>query len=111
MPTLTSTAVVMVPTGLASLVFTTAASSSVQLSIEPSMRGRVMGLYMLVFLGGTPLGAPLLGLLGEKLGGRAPTVVGGAASVLAVIVVMLVLRWTLRRRARAAAVRPATAAI
>lgn len=100
MPTLVSTAAVLVPTGLASLVFTTAANSSVQLSIEPSMRGRVMGLYMLVFLGGTPLGAPLLGLLGEKWGGRAPTVVGGAASVLAVVVVVLVLRRTLRRRDR-----------
>ncbi|MDT7598231.1 MAG: hypothetical protein QOK26_308 [Pseudonocardiales bacterium] len=100
MPTLVSTAVVLVPTGLASLVFTTAANSSVQLSIEPSMRGRVMGLYMLVLLGGTPLGAPLLGLLGEKWGGRAPTVVGGAASVLAVVVVVLVLRRTLRRRDR-----------
>ncbi|MDT7662634.1 MAG: hypothetical protein QOD04_2190 [Pseudonocardiales bacterium] len=100
MPTLVSTAAVLVPTGLASLVFTTAANSSVQLSIEPSLRGRVMGLYMLVLLGGTPLGAPLLGLLGEKWGGRAPTVVGGAASVLAVVVVVLVLRRTLRRRDR-----------
>jgi hypothetical protein len=66
---------------------------------------------MLLFLGGTPLGAPLLGLLGEKLGGRAPTIVGGAASVLAVIVVMLVLRWTLRRRARGTDVSVTTAAI
>ena len=111
MPSILLTAVVLVPTGLAALVFTTAANASVQLSVSPTMRGRVMGLYMLVFLGGTPLGAPLLGLLGEKLGGRAPTVVGGAASVLAVIVVMLVLRWTLRRRARAADVSPTTAAI
>ena len=103
MPSLLWTAIVLVPTGLASLVFTTAANSSVQLSIDPSMRGRVMGLYMLLFLGGTPLGAPLLGLLGAKFGGRAPTVVGGAASVLAVLVVVVLLRWTLRRRARAAA--------
>jgi MFS family permease len=73
----------------------------VQLSIDPSMRGRVMGLYMMLFLGGTPLGAPLLGLLGAKFGGRAPTVVGGAASVLAVLVVVVLLRWTLRRHARA----------
>ena len=101
MPSLLWTAIVLVPTGLASLVFTTAANSSVQLSIDPSMRGRVMGLYMMLFLGGTPLGAPLLGLLGARFGGRAPTVVGGAASVLAVLVVVVLLRWTLRRRARA----------
>lgn len=98
MPTLIATAVVLVPTGFFALAFTTAANASVQLSVLPSMRGRVMGLYMLLFLGGTPLGAPLLGLLGQKLGGRAPTVVGGAASVLAVLVVVLLLRRTLRRR-------------
>ncbi|WP_051581012.1 MFS transporter [Pseudonocardia acaciae] len=98
MPTLAATAVVLVPTGFAALAFTTAANASVQLTVSPSMRGRVMGLYMLLFLGGTPLGAPLLGLLGEKLGGRAPTVVGGAASVLAVLVVVVVLRRGLRRR-------------
>ena len=67
------------------------------------MRGRVMGLYILLFLGGTPLGAPLLGWCGEQLGGRAPTVVGGVASVLAVLVVVLVLHRALRGRERAVA--------
>jgi MFS family permease len=98
MPTLVGTGAMLVPTGLAALVFTTAANSSVQLSVEPSMRGRVMGLYFLLFLGGTPLGAPLLGLLGEHYGGRAPTVVGGACSVLAVVVVAFWLRRSLARR-------------
>lgn len=100
MPTLVSTAVVLVPTGLAALLFTTAANARVQMSVEPSMRGRVMGLYILLFLGGTPLGAPLLGWCGEEFGGRAPTVVGGIASVLAVLVVVLVLRRTLRGKER-----------
>jgi MFS family permease len=99
MPSIVATAVVLVPTGLAALAFTTAANSSVQLSVTSSMRGRVMGLYMLLFLGGTPVGAPLLGWLGERWGGRAPTVVGGAVSVLAVAVVTLVLRRALRRQA------------
>jgi MFS family permease len=103
MPTLVSTAVVLVPTGLAALLFTTAANARVQMSVEPSMRGRVMGLYILLFLGGTPLGAPLLGWCGEQLGGRAPTVVGGVASVLAVLVVVLVLHRALRGRERAVA--------
>ncbi|WP_051343290.1 MFS transporter [Pseudonocardia spinosispora] len=102
MPNLLTTAIVLVPTGLAALAFTTAANSSVQLTVPPSMRGRVMGLYMLVFLGGTPVGAPLLGLLGEKFGGRAPTVVGGAASVVAVLIVVVVLRSVLKRRASSA---------
>src|SRR5581483_9376482 len=98
MPTLVATGVLLVPTGLAALVFTTAANSSVQLSVEPSMRGRVMGLYFLLFLGSTPLGAPVLGLLGEHYGGRAPTVVGGACSVLAVLVVVVWMRRSLKRR-------------
>lgn len=98
MPTLVGTGVLLVPTGLAALVFTTAANSSVQLSVDPSMRGRVMGLYILLFLGSTPLGAPVLGLLGEHYGGRAPTVVGGACSVLAVLAVVLWMRRSLRRR-------------
>jgi MFS family permease len=98
MPNTVSTAVVLVPTGFAALVFTTAANSSVQLTVEPSMRGRVMGLYMLLFLGGTPLGAPLLGLLGEHFGGRAPTVFGGAASLVAVLAVLVALRRVLSHR-------------
>ena len=52
----------LVPLGLVDITFSTAANSSVQLASAPEMRGRVMGLYMLVFVGGTPLGAPLGGL-------------------------------------------------
>lgn len=91
MPTYLLTGVVMVPLGLAALTFTTAANSTVQLSVEPAMRGRVMGLYILLFLGGTPVGAPLLGLLAEQHGGRAPLVLGGAVTVVSVLVVALVL--------------------
>ncbi|HEX3732683.1 MAG TPA: MFS transporter [Mycobacteriales bacterium] len=101
MPSLVTTGAVLIPTGLAALAFTNAANASVQLSIDPSMRGRVMGLYMLVFLGGTPIGSPLLGALGERFGGRAPTVFGGIASVLAVVIVTLMWRWMLRRRSAA----------
>src|SRR5258706_303134 len=53
--------VLLVPTGLAVISFTTLANSSVQLSVPAEMRGRVMGIYMLVFLGGAPLGSPLTG--------------------------------------------------
>ncbi|MCX6462131.1 MAG: MFS transporter [Pseudonocardiales bacterium] len=83
--------VVMVPLGLAALTFTTAANSLVQMSVEPALRGRVMGLYILLFLGGTPVGAPLLGLLAEVYGGRAPLLLGGAVTLLSVLVVAAVL--------------------
>lgn len=91
MPTYLLTGVVVVPLGLAALTFTTAANSAVQLSVEPEMRGRVMGLYILLFLGGTPVGAPLLGLLAERMGGRAPLVLGGVVTVVSVLVVAVVL--------------------
>ncbi|MDN5749430.1 MAG: MFS transporter [Pseudonocardia sp.] len=91
MPTYLLTGVVMVPLGMAALTFTTAANATVQLSVESAMRGRVMGLYVLLFLGGTPVGAPLLGLLAEQYGGRAPLVLGGAVTAVSVLVVAVVL--------------------
>ncbi len=69
MPSYALTALLLVPTGLGQLVFTTAANAAVQLGVAESMRGRVMGLYMLVLLGGTPVGGPVLGWLAEVLGG------------------------------------------
>ena len=98
MPNLILTAVMLVPTGLCALLFTTAMNTNVQLSVDPSMRGRVMGLYVMLFLGSTPLGSPLLGLIGEHLGPRAPTVIGGAGSVLATLFAVLYLRRVLARR-------------
>ncbi|MGH3941317.1 MAG: MFS transporter, partial [Pseudonocardiaceae bacterium] len=75
----------LVPCGAAALTFITAANSTVQLSVDATMRGRVMGLYMLLFLGGKPIGGPLMGWIAEEIGGRAPIVVGGAVTVLATL--------------------------
>jgi MFS family permease len=92
MPTYLTTGLALVPVGFAALTFTTAANSSVQLSVDPTMRGRVMGLYMLLFLGGTPIGGPLLGVVAEHFGGRSPLIVGGIVTVLSVLAVAIVLR-------------------
>lgn len=89
----------LIPTGAAVLTFTTAANSAVQLSVAPTMRGRVMALYMLLFLGGTPVGGPLVGWLAEEYGGRAPIVLGGLASALAAVVFGLAYRRARRRAA------------
>ncbi len=82
--------VLLVPTGLAVIRLTTAANASVQLGTPAEMRGRVMGIYMLVFLGGAPLGAPLTGWLAQEVGTRLAMAAGGIVSVAAAIVVGLV---------------------
>lgn len=75
-------AIMLIPQGLFMLLFVNAANATVQLSTPAIMRGRVMGLYTLVFLGGTPFIAPLVGVLAERAGGGAPLIVGGAVSTL-----------------------------
>ncbi|HJX44736.1 MAG TPA: MFS transporter, partial [Geodermatophilus sp.] len=76
-------ALLLVPTGAAALLFSVANNSFVQLGADPQMRGRVMALYFTCFLGGTPLGAPLIGWVSEHLGARWGFVLGGGVVVLA----------------------------
>jgi MFS family permease len=83
--------VALVPTGVALLTFTTAANSSTQLATTAEMRGRVMGLYMLVFMGGAPLGSPLVGWVAEEFGARMSLIAGGVISLAATVVVGLML--------------------
>ena len=97
MPSYPLVALLLVPTGAAQLLFTSAANAAIQLGVDESVRGRVMGLWMLVLLGGTPLGGPALGWLAEELGGRAPLVLGGAASAVSALLIGAWLWW--RRRA------------
>lgn len=67
----------LVPTGIALITINTAANASVQLATSPDMRGRVMGIYMLVFTGGAPVGAPLIGWLSDLGGPRAGVLLSG----------------------------------
>ncbi|MGB3256981.1 MAG: MFS transporter [Ornithinimicrobium sp.] len=69
-PSYTTYAVLLIPTGLAALTVMVTANSMVQLSVAPQVRGRVMSLYMAVFFGGTPLGAPMIGWVGDEFGAR-----------------------------------------
>jgi len=84
-PSLPLMALLLVPTGAAVLTFTTTANSLVQLSSATQMRGRVMALYVLVFLGGTPFGAPLVGALAQAFGPRAAMLAGGVMTALAAV--------------------------
>ena len=79
-------AVLLIPVGLFALTVLTTANSMVQLSVDPAMRGRVMALYMAVFMGGTPLGSPLIGWIGSAWGPRWTILVGSVATGLAVLV-------------------------
>jgi MFS family permease len=83
MPSYASFAAMLVPTGAAALVFSVANNSFVQLGVDPQMRGRVMALYFMCFMGGTPVGAPLIGLISEHLGARWGLIMGGAVCVVA----------------------------
>lgn len=85
MPTFWLTAALLVPTGLAMLSITTAANSHVQLGVAPTMRGRVMALYLMCFLGGTPIGAPIVGWVAGVAGPRWGVVGGGLVCLLAVL--------------------------
>jgi MFS family permease len=77
MPGFGATALMLVLVGLAMLTFTTAANSSVQLGVEATMRGRVMALYLMCFLGGTPVGAPIVGWVATTVGARWGMIGGG----------------------------------
>jgi MFS family permease len=85
MPTFLATAIVLVPTGLAMLTVTTAANSHVQLGVTPTMRGRVMALYLVCFMGGTPAGAPVIGWLAGVAGPRWGLIGGGLICILSAL--------------------------
>jgi MFS family permease len=89
MPTYELFALALIPVGLSSLTLMTAANASVQLSTEPAMRGRVMALYMAVFMGGTPIGSPIIGWVGEHVGARWTIVLGGVVALVTAAAVVL----------------------
>ncbi|AUG79168.1 MFS transporter [Kitasatospora sp. MMS16-BH015] len=86
-----SFAVLLTLIGIFGLTFNTSVNSAIQLATEPAMRGRVMGLLVLVFTGGTPIGAPLVGWVTAAYGPRLGLLACGAVSAAAAGVVALVL--------------------
>ena len=91
MPTYWTFFALLVPTGAAALTMTTAANAALQARTSPQMRGRVMALYILVFLGGTPFGAPVIGWLATVAGPRSSLLIGGVVSALAAVAAAVVL--------------------
>src|SRR4051794_37864828 len=84
-PSLTTQVIALVPLGAVSVTFAAGVNSSLQIAVEPAMRGRVMALYSVVFLGSTPIGSPAIGWLAEVAGPRAGLVVGGVAALVAAV--------------------------
>lgn len=91
-PNYVSYAVLLVPVGLCALTVMTCANATVQLACEPAVRGRVMALYMAIFLGGTPIGAPVIGWVGQWWGPRWTLLIGAIACALTVIGVLVFVR-------------------
>jgi MFS family permease len=92
-PELWVAALVMVPVGFGAMAFMITGNTMLQLTAKPEARGRVMSIYGMVFLGSTPIGAPLVGALGEHLGARTAFALCAAVPV----VVGAVVLWRRRR--------------
>jgi predicted MFS family arabinose efflux permease len=81
MPTFGSMLVVLPLVGAASITFIALANTNLQLLATPAMRGRVMALYSVAFMGSTPVGGPIVGLVGQALGARSALLLGGVTAV------------------------------
>jgi len=102
MPTYELYALSSIPVGFASLTMLTAANATIQMSTTPAMRGRVMALYIIVFLGATPIGSPVVGWVAETFGARWSIGVGSIASLLvgAAAAAWAIRNWNLEVRYR-----------
>ncbi|MEV6844263.1 MFS transporter [Actinoplanes sp. NPDC051411] len=92
-PSFVAAALLLVPTGFFSIFLAQAANHRVQMGVRPEYRGRVMSLYVLVFLGTTPIGASLAGWWGERFG--VPSSIWGAGLV-CLVAAVAALVWQLR---------------
>jgi MFS family permease len=84
----------LIPLGAISIIFAATCNATLQLGSADAMRGRVMALYSVVFLGTTPIGSPLMGWIAQVAGARASFYVAGIATVLGGLAAL----WALRRR-------------
>lgn len=91
LPSLWMFALLMIPLGLFGMTVNVTANTTIQMSTDPAMRGRVMALYMMVFLGGSPVGAPIVGWITDTYGPRVGLAAGGAVAALAAAVIGLIL--------------------
>jgi MFS family permease len=82
-PTFGTEAVALFAMGASSFAFIAVANTTIQLTAAPEMRGRVMALYAIAFLGSTPIGGPIVGWISQQWGPRMGFAIGGVAALLA----------------------------
>jgi MFS family permease len=85
--------------GLVTLLTLTATNASIQLGVDPLRRGRVMSLYIMVLMGSTAIGSPIIGWIGQAMGPRWTLIIGGAVTVIGVLASSMLLRRRLHRAA------------
>jgi MFS family permease len=85
MPNLYSASLVLVAVGALSVLFISLGNTTLQLTSEPTMRGRVMALWSIAFQGTTPIGGPLIGLVSDHSNPRVGLLVGGISALLAAL--------------------------
>jgi MFS family permease len=95
MPSVWTFGIALVLIGVSSLTMMTTANAYVQTTTSPAMRGRVMALYMAIFVGGTPIGAPVVGWVANTLGPRWAMVFAAASGLVAAAVALV---WLVSRR-------------
>jgi MFS family permease len=98
-------AVALIPIGACTLLLLTSTNSVVQTAADDSIRGRVMGIYLLVFIGGAAVGGPLLGLVDEHAGPRAGMLLAGVVPAVATALIAAKLTRDHVRRTRDARAR------
>lgn len=90
LPTFTMYMIWLPICGVSALTTLVSANSIVQTSSDPNIRGRVMGLYLLVFMGGTPFGSPFIGVTSELIGIRPTIAICGVIPLLASILIWFI---------------------
>jgi len=91
-PTFGLELLVLVPVGAAGIAFTAMANGVLQTETAPEMRGRVAALFTVAFLGSTPIGGPIIGLVSQQLGPRAGLWVGGVATLAVTVAAIAAIR-------------------
>jgi MFS family permease len=93
MPNYLTYAISLPLVGVIALTTMTSTNMFMQTNCEPQMRGRVMALYFMVLMGGTPVGSPLMGWLAQAFGPRAPLIGGAILQVLTIGMVIAAVIW------------------